>query len=155
MIARVLGAAVFLIAAVVPAAAQDDLRGTAEEAQELVARAVALYDEVGLNETLRRITLSDDFRYRDLYVFVMDTAGTIAAHSRAPHSIGSNALGAVDRNGVYYVRDMIERATPKGVWVDYIFPDPVTGKPAPKSTWAVRHDMFIFACGIYAGEIGI
>lgn len=138
-----------------PAAAQDPLRGDAEEAQALVARAIELYDEVGMGEALRRITLTTDFQYRDLYVFVMDTAGTVAAHARAPHSVGRNALGAVDGNGTFYVRELIARATAKGVWVDYLFPDPVTGEPAPKSTWAVLHDDFIFACGIYAGEVGI
>jgi len=155
MIARGLLAILMVAGLAVPAAGQDGERGTAEEAQAMVARAIELYDEAGLGETFRRITLTGEFRDRDLYVFVLDTAGTVAALAGIPEAVGSNALGAVDPNGAFYVQDIVNRATAGGVWVDYIFIDPYTNQPAPKSTWAVLHDNFIFACGIYAGEVGI
>jgi cytochrome c len=147
--------ALLLAVFALPAAAQDAERGTAEEAQAMVARAIALYDEAGMGEALRQVSKSPSFRDRDLYVFILDTAGTVAAHARYPQSVGANALNAVDPRGTHYVQEMLRRATEEGVWVDYIFLDPATGQPTPKSTWTVRHDMFIFACGIYVGEVGI
>ncbi len=157
MLVRALVAVVLALVFVTPSGAQDQERGTAEEAQAMVAHAIEVFDEVGMGETLRRITLAPppEFNDRDLYVFVLDTSGSVAAHALYPESVGSNGLGAVDARGSYYVREMLNRASPGGVWVDYIFTDPQTGEPAPKSTWVVRHDMFIFACGIYAGELGI
>lgn len=139
------------------AQAEDVERGTAEEAQAMVARAIALYDQAGMGDTFRQITLSPDpgFRDRDLYLFVIDQAGFMAAHALYPQSVGTNAINAVDSAGTRYVRDIVSHATPEGAWVDYIFIDPLTGAPAPKSTWVVLHDRFIFACGIYAGEVGI
>ena len=154
MIVRALFVILLLVIAA-PVVAQD--RGTAEEAQAMVARAIELYEKVGMGETLRQITLSPkpDFQDRDLYVFVIDSSGTIAAHARYPQSVGRNGLGAVDSEGTFYMREILARASPQGAWVDYNFVDPQTGEPAPKSTWVVSHDMFIFACGIYAGDIGI
>ena len=139
------------------AQAEDPERGTAQEAQAMVARAIALYDQAGMGDAFRQITLSPDpgFRDRDLYLFVIDQAGFMAAHALYPGSVGTNGMNAVDSSGTRYVREIVAHATPEGAWVDYIFIDPLTGAPAPKSTWVVLHDRFIFACGIYAGEVGI
>jgi signal transduction histidine kinase len=155
MIARGLVAMLLVAGFAMPAAGQDAARGSAEEAQAMVARAIELYDDSGLGETFRRITLTAEFRDRDLYVFVLDTSGTVAAIAGIPEAVGSNALGAVDADGVHYVQEILKRVTAGGVWVDYIFVDPLTNQFAPKSTWAVLHDNFVFACGIYAGEVGI
>ena len=145
--------AVLLLA--VPAAAQE--RGTAREAQDMVARAIALYDEVGMAKALRRITLQPvpEFRDRDLYLFVIDPTGTNAASAMNPRAVGTNAWWARDGDGKLFVQEMLARATPQGVWVDYRFPDPLTGELAAKSSWVVLHDNLVFGCGIYLGEIGI
>ena len=146
-----------LVLAQLPAWAQlESGRGTPREAQAMVARAIALYDAQGL-AAFRQITLvpRPGFRAGDLYVVVIDRLGFIAANSLDPRTVGFNALNARDREGTYYVREMMRRATAGGVWVDYIVRDPVLGHPPPKSTWVVRHDNFLFACGIYAGELGV
>ncbi|MBT5434406.1 MAG: cache domain-containing protein [Alphaproteobacteria bacterium] len=131
-------------------------RGSAREAQAMVDRAIALYDAEGL---LAFRTISQepepDFRDRDLYVFVFDQAGFMAAHALFPQFVGVNSVNSRDIEGKMYVREMIERASETGVWVDYVFLDPMLGEPAPKSAWVVWHEGFLFACGIYAGEIGI
>ncbi len=138
------------------AAEFDRERGTAREAQELVTRAIELYDEIGFG-ALRIISRDDrqSFLHKDLYVFVIDTAGFIAAHAGGAHLVGSNALNARDSNGRYYVREMLSRASVNGTWVDYLYLDPFTGHEVPKSTWVVLHKNFLFACGIYAGDISI
>jgi len=69
--------------------------------------------------------------------------------------VGQSAINARDPEGKFYVREMLERASETGVWVDYVFNDPILGFPVPKSSWVVLHDGFLFACGIYAGELGV
>ncbi len=131
-------------------------RGTAREARAMVERAIALYDAEGLL-AFREISRdpAPEFLDRDLYVFVIDRVGFMAAHALFPEAVGSSALHARDIEGKYYVREMLERASEDGVWVDYVFLDPIRGRPAPKSAWVVLHDGFLFACGIYAGEVGV
>ena len=148
---------VLALAWVQPAQSDGLERGTAEEAQAMVARAIELYDQAGMGDAFRQITLSPEpgFRDRDLYLFVVDQAGFMAAHALYPQSVGTNGINAMDSAGTRYVREIVTHATAEGAWVDYIFIDPLTGAPAPKSTWVVLHDRFIFACGIYAGEVGI
>ena len=137
-----------------PEVLQAGERGTAYQAQDLVKRAIELYDSQGMR-AFYTITRDPSFVEHDLYVFVIDRIGSIAAHGINPRMVGANALNARDPEGVWYVREMLERATPAGVWVDYISLDPLLGERAPKSTWVVRHDGFVFACGIYAGELSI
>ncbi len=141
-----------LIFVLLPGVLQADERGTAYQAQDLVKRAIELYDSQGIR-AFYTISRDPSFVEHDLYVFVIDRIGSIAAHGSYPSMVGANALNARDPEGVWYVREMLKRATPAGVWVDYISRDPLLGEPAPKSTWAVRHDGFVFACGIYAGEL--
>ena len=43
-------------------------------------------------------------------------------------------------------------ATEEGVWVEYLWPHPVSRKEQQKVTWAIRHDGLIFASGYYAGD---
>ncbi len=137
-----------------PGGIQADERGTAREAQELVRRAIDLYDTMGLRAFFV-ISWDRSYIHKDLYVFVIDRIGSVAANGLDPRLVGMNALNARDPDGVRYVREMLQRATPDGVWIDYISFDPFAGKPAPKSSWVVRHDGFLFGCGIYAGDISI
>ena len=140
-----------------PAAAEwPEDRGAAREAMAMVERAIALYDAEGLL-AFRKISRdpAPEFFDRDLYVFVIDRVGFMAAHALFPRSVGSSVVHARDAEGKYYVREMLERASEDGVWVDYVFLDPLRGAPAPKSAWVVLHDGFLFVCGVYAGEIGV
>ena len=137
-----------------PGGIQAEERGTAREAQELVRRAIELYDTMGLRAFFV-ISWDRSYIHKDLYIFVIDRIGSVAANGLDPRLVGMNALNARDSDGVRYVREMLQRATPDGVWIDYISFDPFAGKPAPKSSWVVRHDGFVFGCGIYAGDISI
>jgi signal transduction histidine kinase len=106
---------------------------------------------------LRRITLDPvpGFRDRDLYVFVLDRTGTNAASAANPRAVGTNAYWARDASGKLFVQEFLARASPRGTWVDYRIPDPLTGAVMAKSSWIVLHDNLIFGCGIYLGELGI
>ena len=55
----------------------------------------------------------------------------------------------MDRAGKPFGKEIIEKADENGVWVDYVFRDPLTEQDVQKSSWLVRHDGYIFGCGIY------
>jgi len=141
---------VCILGVVMPAAAQQAERGTAEEAQALVARAIDLNERLGTEVALAALNAQDPrFVDRDLYVFVIGADGLIAAHGADPSRVGLDARELVDAEGNPYGAWLVERATPEGVWVDYLRNDPLTGKDEAKSSWLVRHNGYIFGCGIY------
>jgi cytochrome c len=126
-------------------------RGTAEEAQAMVADAIAYYDEVGAEAAFETFNTSAKPRFydRDLYVFVIAEGGMIVAQAADPGRVGIDALTQLDAAGEPYGRWLVERPTPEGVWIDYVRLNPVTGEIEPKSSWVVRHDGYLFGTGIY------
>ncbi len=131
----------------VPAASAE--RGTAEEAQALVARAIALYDEQGMAafEVMNRG--EDGFRDRDLYIFVIGPDDRTVVHAADANQLGADVMALKDSDGMPFGPAMIAAATPEGAWIDYRWPNPQTGAVESKSSWVVKHDGYIFGCGVY------
>lgn len=134
----------------VPALLTAQERGTAAEAQALVARAIALYDEAGRDAAFAAIEdRNGDFVDHDLYVFVYGPGRTIVAHGSNQELIGLVADTLIDVDGVPFGSMFMNEATESGTWIDYKWHDPVTREDLPKSSWVVRHDGYIFGAGIY------
>lgn len=143
--------AVLLLVVLAPFAARADERGTPEEAQAMVARAMAAYDDMDaavffgiVNETPK-----PEFFDRDLYIFVVDETGTTVAHAASPNLVGTDVTTLLDADFKAFGSAFVTEATPEGAWVDYRWEDPETGTIEPKSSWVVRHDGYIFGCGVY------
>jgi cytochrome c len=126
-----------------------DARGTAEEAKAMVARAIAAYDEKGEAVFADITAPSTMFIDRDLYVFVVGPDRRNVAHGADAGRVGVDLSTAVDVDGKPYGQEFFAKATEEGAWVDYKWKDPLTGQVQPKSSWVVRHDGYIFGCGIY------
>lgn len=125
-------------------------RATAKEAQELVARAIALYDEAGREAAFAAFQDEDGgFLDRDLYIFVFGPERTAVAHGGDPELVGTPAAELKDVDGVPFGNLFLDKATEDGAWVDYKWRDPVTGEVLPKTSWVVRHDGHVFGAGIY------
>ena len=123
--------------------------GTADEAKEMVAKAIALYRDVGA-EAFHAINKPDGgFRDRDLYVFVFGPDNRLVAHGADVSLLGQDAMALKDVDGRPFGRAMVETATAEGTWVDYKWRNPETGKTEAKSSWVVKADGHIFGCGIY------
>lgn len=133
-------------------AVAEDVRGTAEEAQAMVAQAIADFDAEG-DALFAAINAGENaYIYRDLYVFVADPNHIIVAHGTDPTRLGKNLTESVDITGSVFGEKMVEEATEEGVWIDYVWRDPMTGEQMAKSSWVVSHADYIFGCGIYKPE---
>ena len=57
----------------------------------------------------------------------------------------------VDVTG-YRFGDVMLGATEDGLWVDYVFFNPRTGKQDVKHSWVIKRDDLIFGSGWYEGD---
>jgi cytochrome c len=135
----------------VPAMAQE--RGTPDEAQAMVADAIAYTQEVGAQKAFAEMNAGDPrFRDRDLYIFVVAADGAVVAHAADSGRVGLDARTLRDAADTAYGIMIVDHATPEGVWVEYLREDPTTGDVTPKASWVVRHGDYIFGCGVYLSD---
>jgi cytochrome c len=128
-------------------------RGIAEEAKEMVAKAVALFNEKG-EAAFDDINGGEKFRHKDLYVFVHSFGpdATVVAYGGpavSPPPLGRKSVDIKDADGKPIGQMFQELATGEGTWVDYRWMNPTTKTPEQKSSWLMRAGGYIFGCGIY------
>ena len=142
--------AVLVLALAAPAAAGDN-RGSAEEAQDMVARVIAYYDERGPEAAVARFNAdpAPEFLDRDLYIFVIGPEGTVVAHGVDSSLLGVALASFVDADGKDFGEEIGLMASAEGAWVDYKWKNPVSGAIEQKSSWIVAHDGHIFGVGVY------
>ena len=131
---RGLAAALLLTLTAFAAAAGD--RGTAQEAQGMVARAIAYYDEMGAEAAFAKFNTNPapEFLDRDLYIFVGGRDDGMVAHAVNPSLLGVKYSSFVDADGKRFGEEMRKAASPAGVWIDYRFktrpPERLNGRRA-------------------------
>ncbi len=145
-IARVFGALLLVLAG---AAMAGETRGTAEAAQAMVARAIAAYDAQGKAAFAAMNAPSTDFATAiSMYSWPGPTTGRWRMASMPAGSAAISPRRSIPPARPS-ARRWVEKADEKGVWIDYTWRDPLTGKDTQKSSWVIRHDGYIFGCGIY------
>ena len=122
----------------------------ADSVKEYVDKAIARYEEDGLDSAIAHYngqgSLDGQF-----YLFLIGDDDIYLAHPIFPHLIGTDIKDVVGSDGQELGKE-IAQATEEGVWVEYLWPHPISRKEQQKVTWALRHDGLIFASGYYAGE---
>ena len=118
--------------------------------KEYVNNAIARYDAEGLDATIAYYN-SEDSLDGQFYLFFIGADDIYLAYPIFPHLIGTDIKGVVGSDGQELGKE-IALATEDGVWVEYLWPHPVSRMEQQKVTWAIRHDGLIFASGYYAGE---
>ena len=121
----------------------------ATSTKEYVDKAIAKYQADGLDATIAHYN-SQDSLHGQHYLFLIDADDIYLAHPIFPHLIDTDIKDVVGSDGQELGKE-IAQATEEGIWVEYLWPHPVTRKELPKVTWAVRHDGLIFASGYYTG----
>ena len=146
-------AALALVAATLPAAAQDKAKGTAAEATAMVHKAIAHIKKAGRDKAFADFNnKSGPFTDRDLYVVVYDMKGKVLAHGANEKMIGKDVIDLRDNDGKYFVKERVEMMSKgpdaKG-WQDYKFMNPVSRQIEPKSMYLQRYEDLIVGTGIY------
>ena len=125
-------------------------QGTAEEAVALVARAVALHRSTSRDQFLRSITdKSQPYHDRDMYVFVLDTAGTYLAFGGNPAKVGTRVQDIPGIAGDRLVSDIVAQADREPGWVEYDITNPATGVMQTKMSYVHRVGDLYAGCGVY------
>ena len=115
-----------------------------------VNKAIDTYDSDGLDAAITHYNSMDSLDGQ-FYLFLIGADDYYLAHPIFPHLIGTDIKEVVGSDGQELGKE-IALANEEGVWVEYLWPHPVSRKEQQKVTWAVRHDGLIFASGYYAGE---
>ncbi|MGO9138710.1 MAG: cache domain-containing protein [Syntrophales bacterium] len=122
-----------------------------EKAREWVAKAIAFYKESGKEIALAEFTNpKGPFVQEAMYIFVLDTQGTMLAHGVNERYVGQNFINIKDSAGRDFVRDVVHTVNAEGSgWVDYQWYNPVTKDMKHKSVYFEMVDDMIICSGIY------
>ena len=125
-------------------------QGTAEEAITLVGRAMALHKTTSRDQFLRSITdEKQPFHDRDMYVFVLDTAGTYLAFGGNPAKVGTRVQDIPGIAGDRLVSDIVAQADRGPGWVEYDITNPATGAVQTKMSYVSQAGDLYVGCGVY------
>lgn len=117
--------------------AQDN--GTRDEAKAMNEAAIAHLKKVGNDKAFDDFTKDKaNWVKKDLYVFLLDTDGSIKAHGANDKLIGKNLLNLKDQNGKEFVKEFVVVAGKGEGWVDYDWAHPVSKKVEGKTTFVKR-----------------
>ena len=114
---------------------------------EYVQRAIERYESDGLASMTNYYNSTAAFEGQ-FYLFAMDADDIYFVHPLFPRLIGTDIKNVVGSDG-FELGKAIAAATEEGIWVEYLWPHPVTLQEAPKVSFAIRHDGRIFASGYY------
>ena len=128
----------------------DLVQDVAASVKEYVGKAIAKYENDGLDAVITHYNGQDSLDGQ-FYLFLIGEDDNYLAHPIFPHLIGADIKDVVGSDGQELGKE-IAQATEQGVWVEYLWPHPVSRREQQKVTWAIRHDGLIFASGYYAGE---
>lgn len=134
------------------------IAGTAEEAEELVRKAVDYVQSNGVQAAVQAFNQQDgDFVKGELYVFMFQigvkegSRVVCLAHPVNAGLIGKDLYDLKDPKGNQFMAAMAKKAMEeRGGWVDYKWSHPQTKKIGDKSSYALpATDNIFVGCGIY------
>jgi len=128
------------------------LAASEQQAKDMVAKAIALYDEKG-DDALAIFNqgAASGFLDGELYIVVQSTGegAKVIADAAKPDLVGTPLTEIIDVTGKHFGEEMNKGATEAGGWFDYQWPNPATGKVQHKKAWTVLHKGKVFITGIY------
>jgi methyl-accepting chemotaxis protein len=122
-----------------------------EDAIALVKKAADYVRKNGKDKAFREFNNATGmFVKGDLYIFAQDMTGVMKAHPMNKILIGKDVSDMKDVDGKYFGKQLLETAKTKGNgWVDYNWMNPATNEVIAKSTYCMRIEDTMVACGIY------
>ena len=122
-------------------------QGTPEEAQAMAEAAAALFHADGAEASFDAYTNAPEFHDRDLYVFVLDGNGMVAAHGANQAFVGRDVSDLRDPTGTLFNQAIL--AIEDTGWVDYQWQNPVSGNVEPKTSYIVNVGEYWIGVGAY------
>ena len=90
------------------------------------------------------------------YIAVLNTDYQTVVHPFRPDVIGKDQRDSRDANGVFYVRNMVDRARADGeAYVAYMYPKPGSDAPSPKLSYVKMFEpwQLLIATGVYGDDL--
>ena len=116
---------------------------------DYVNRAIERYEQEGLQSMLDYYNSVASFEGQ-WYLFATDASDVYHVHPLIARLIGTDIKDVVGSDGYELGRELAKAVDGgEGVWVEYLWPHPVTLKEVPKVGYAVRRDGMLFASGYY------
>jgi methyl-accepting chemotaxis protein len=125
-------------------------QGSAEEAFELVQRALAHRKRTSRDAFIRDLTdPSMGFCDRDMYVFVLDDRGHYVAFGGNAAKVGTRVQDVSGIDGDGLLAAIVNQALVEPGWVEYDITNPTTGKVQTKMSYVQEIDGLYLGCGVY------
>ena len=80
------------------------------------------------------------------YVSIADANDIVIASAPSQAFLGTDLKAAIGPDG-FKIGEEIAKATTTGRWVEYMWPNPITGEVGYKRSWSIRHDGYLFGSG--------
>jgi len=96
------------------------------------------------------------FDHGEGYIFVISTKGIPIVNRFKPEIIGQNLFDAIDKNGIYYVQQLIQQAdNANGGFVTYLWEKPGVQRPVKKLSYVsnIADWGWIVGAGVYLDSI--
>ena len=146
--------AALLVVMITPAAQPTQSRGTAAEAEAMLAKAIAHYEAAGRTQALADFTArKPPFADRDLYVFCFGADRTVVSHGGDPKQVGVAFDSLKDVDGKAFGTAIWEAGQqPAGGRVEYKWLNPATGVVEPKVTFVRKAGDEVCGVGAYVAS---
>lgn len=130
-------------------------QGTAQEASDMVARALGYRRQCGsLDGFVRNVTKTENgFFDRDMYLFILDQKGTYLAFGGNHAKVGTRVQDIPGIDGDGLMTAIATQAQTEPGWVEYDITHPSTGRVQAKMSFVQQLDDVIVGCGVYKNLI--
>ena len=129
-------------------------KSTPEQAVAMVKKAGEYVKKHGKEKAFAEFNNpKGQFIDRDLYIFAFlnNGDGIEMANGANQKVVGKNLIGMKDADGKLLIKDILAVGASKSGsgWVDYKWPNPVSGTVDAKRTYIETVDGVVIGCGIY------
>ena len=129
-------------------------KSTPEQAVAMVKKAGDYLKKHGKDKAFAEFNNpKGEFIDRDLYIFAFlnNGDGIERANGANQKVVGKNLLEMKDADGKFLIKDILAVGASKtgSGWVDYKWPNPVSGSVDAKRTYVETVDGVVIGCGIY------
>jgi len=121
---------------------------TPDEAKAMAEKAAQYINTHGAEAAMAAFEAEGgEFHDRDLYVFMLNTEGTVVAHGANKNLVGRNLRAMKDVDGKDFIGEML--AVNGADWIDYKWQNPQTKAVEQKTSYVIRVDDTFIGVGAY------